>query len=85
MHEWQKWSPRKHISLDELARVLKLESSKSAEMNGSRVYDHFYADCHEEIADYCLKDVELTRDLPASQLCRRDRPTAGVGDFSNVY
>jgi 3'-5' exonuclease len=63
MHEWQKWKwCRKHVSLDELARILGLESSK-VEMDGSRVYDKFCAGCHGEIADYCMKDVELVRQV----------------------
>jgi 3'-5' exonuclease len=63
MHEWQKWKwCRKHISLDELAHVLRLESSKQG-MDGSQVYDEFCAGRHEEIADYCMRDVELVRQV----------------------
>jgi hypothetical protein len=61
MHEWNKWSPRKFISLDELAKVLGLESSKTDGMNGCRVYEKFCAGCHDEIARYCMRDVELVR------------------------
>ena len=52
MHEWNKWDMRKFISLDELARVLGLRSSKDDNINGSRVYERFYEGCHKEIADY---------------------------------
>jgi DNA polymerase elongation subunit (family B) len=53
MHQWNRWSPRRFISLDRLAKVLGL----------SRVYDKFCAGCHTEIADYCMRDVELVREL----------------------
>lgn len=58
--EWEKWG-RGRISLDRLAKVLGLESSKTAETNGSSVYDHFIAGRHKEVADYCGRDVELVR------------------------
>ena len=61
MHQWNKWSPRKFISLDRLARVLGLESSKGKGIDGSLVYDRFCEGCHQEIADYCMRDVELVR------------------------
>lgn len=59
MWEFCHW--RHRISLDELAKVLGLRSSKQGGVNGGRVYDLFLAGRHEEIADYCLGDVELTR------------------------
>jgi 3'-5' exonuclease len=61
MHQWNKWSPRKFISLDRLAKVLGLESSKGMGIDGRLVYDRFREGCHQEIADYCLRDVELVR------------------------
>ena len=64
MHEWERWRwQRSYISLDELARVLGLETSKSEGMDGSRVYEKFCAGCHDEIARYCLRDVELVRQV----------------------
>lgn len=64
MHEWERWRwCRKHISLDELARVLGLESSKQDGIDGSKVYDKFCAGCHGEIAEYCMKDVDLVRQV----------------------
>ena len=35
MHQWNKWSPRKFVSLDRLARVLGLESSKGRGLTGA--------------------------------------------------
>lgn len=63
MHQWNKWSPRKYVSLDRLAKVLGMESSKGQGIDGSRVYDKFCAGCHGEIADYCMRDVELVRTI----------------------
>ena len=63
MHQWNKWSPRKFVSLDRLAKVLGLESSKSRGIDGARVYDKFCEGCHQEIADYCMRDVELVREI----------------------
>jgi DNA polymerase elongation subunit (family B) len=63
MHQWNKWSPRKYVSLDRLAKILGMESSKGEGIDGSRVYDKFCAGCHGEIADYCMRDVELVRDI----------------------
>jgi predicted PolB exonuclease-like 3'-5' exonuclease len=41
----------------------KLKSSKEGGINGSHVYDFFLEGRHEEIADYCMRDVELVRDV----------------------
>jgi 3'-5' exonuclease len=59
MWEFTHW--RKRISLNEVAKILGLESSKGDEVNGAKVYDLFLAGRHEEIASYCMRDVELTR------------------------
>ncbi len=59
MWEFCHW--RHRISLDDLAKILGLNSSKQNGINGGKVYDLFLAGCHEEIADYCMRDVELTR------------------------
>jgi hypothetical protein len=61
MCEWNQWAFKGRVSLDRLAKALGLESSKGQGIDGSRVYDYFCAGCHEEIADYCMRDVELVR------------------------
>ena len=61
MCEWNKWDLRKFISLNELAHILGLESSKGNGFDGAHVYDRFCEGYHQEIADYCLRDVKLTR------------------------
>ena len=60
MREWERWG-RSNISLDRLARTLGLESSKQNGIDGSMVYDHFCIGQHEEIAAYCMRDVDLVR------------------------
>lgn len=63
MREWAHWSWKQNTSLDELAVILGLESPKQDGMNGSHVYDMFNQGRHQEIADYCLRDVECTRTI----------------------
>lgn len=63
MWEWNRWNTRTRISLDRLAHVLGLRSSKVDGITGAEVYDHYRAGNHEKIAAYCLRDVELTREM----------------------
>jgi Predicted 3'-5' exonuclease related to the exonuclease domain of PolB len=60
MKEWERWSWNR-ISLHDLALSLNLKSSKDDGICGANVYDNFCAGRHEEIADYCMRDVELTK------------------------
>jgi hypothetical protein len=60
MCQWDRWG-RGRIGLGRLAEALRLESSKTAAVNGANVYDNFIAGRHEEIAAYCGRDVELVR------------------------
>ena len=62
MREWEKWSTS-FISLDTLAKALGLESSKNDGIDGSQVFDFYLAGKHQEIFDYCMRDVELTRKI----------------------
>ena len=52
---------RHRISLDNLAKVLGLESPKQDGVDGSRVYDLFVEGRHQEIADYVMRDCACTR------------------------
>ncbi|HEX8145284.1 MAG TPA: ribonuclease H-like domain-containing protein [Pyrinomonadaceae bacterium] len=61
MWEFCHW--RHRIKLDDVAKVLGLESSKKNGIDGSTVYDLFLAGRHQEIADYCIRDVELVRKI----------------------
>ncbi|MCA1633212.1 MAG: hypothetical protein LC785_05970 [Acidobacteria bacterium] len=60
MREWEFWG-RGRVGLGRLAEALRLESSKNGGVNGANVYDNFIAGRHEEIGDYCGRDVELVR------------------------
>lgn len=84
MHQWNKWSPRKYVSLDRLAKILGIESSKGRGIDGSRVYDKFCAGRHGEIADYCMRDVELVRAIYYRMVfpdgAQPPTPEAGVAD-----
>lgn len=63
MCEWECWNLSSKISLDKLAAVLSLETSKTEEVNGSQIFELFQAGRHQEIRDYCLRDVHLTRKI----------------------
>jgi predicted PolB exonuclease-like 3'-5' exonuclease len=63
MYEWECWNFGTKISLDRLAKIFSLPSSKSEEINGSRIYEYFQSGNHQEIRDYCLEDVKLTREI----------------------
>jgi DNA polymerase elongation subunit (family B) len=63
MKEWELWAWRPGIKLEELAEVLRLGMTKTEGMDGSCIYDRFREGRHQEIADYCMRDVELTREI----------------------
>lgn len=63
MKEWELWAWRPGIKLEELAEVLRLGMTKIEGMDGSCIYDRFREGRHQEIADYCIRDVELTREI----------------------
>lgn len=63
MKEWELWAWRPGIKLEELAEVLQLGMTKIEGMDGGCIYDRFREGCHQEIADYCLRDVELAREI----------------------
>ena len=60
MHHWWLGSKR-FVSLDDIAWALGIESSKSAEAEGSKVFEMYQADKLAEIREYNLNDVRLTR------------------------
>lgn len=61
MKEWNKWALRPSISLDKLAKVLGLPTSKDGGIDGSKVYDAYLKGKYDQICQYCKGDVELTR------------------------
>ena len=60
--EWELWGYKKAQKLDTLAKVLGLPTSKG-EIDGSKVWKAFREGKIEEICKYCMKDVELTRQV----------------------
>lgn len=61
MCEWECWAFGAKVSLDRLAQIFSLPTSKTEEANGSKVFELFEQGRHREIHDYCLRDVKLTR------------------------
>lgn len=60
MHRW--WlGAKRHVSLDDIAWALGIESSKTDEVEGSKVYELYQAGKLELIREYNLNDVRLTR------------------------
>lgn len=62
LREWEKWSLRSQTSLDTLAKILGLPTSKD-DINGSQVYETYLKGETARIYKYCKKDVELTRKI----------------------
>ena len=61
MRAWWLGDRRSRVGLDDLAWALGLESSKTSEVEGSRVFDLYQAGRLAEIREYNLNDVRLTR------------------------
>jgi predicted PolB exonuclease-like 3'-5' exonuclease len=62
MHRW--WlGARRHVSLDDVAWALGIESSKTSEVEGSKVFDLYQAGRLELIREYNLNDVRVTRQI----------------------
>ncbi len=60
MHHW--WlGAKRNVSLDDVAWALGIESSKTAEVEGSKVYDLYHAGKLAAIREYNLNDVRVTR------------------------
>jgi predicted PolB exonuclease-like 3'-5' exonuclease len=52
---------RNRVGLDDIAWALGIESSKTGEVEGSKVFDLYQAGRLEEIREYNLNDVRVTR------------------------
>ena len=60
MHRW--WlGARRNVSLDDLAWALGITSSKTPDVEGSKVFDLYEAGRLAEIREYNLNDVRVTR------------------------
>ena len=61
--QWNRWVYQSSIKLHHLAITLGLPSSKDGGIDGSQVYDFYLKGQHQQIYDYCKRDVELTRKI----------------------
>ena len=62
MHRW--WlGAKRNISLDDIAWALGIESSKTAEVEGSKVFELYQAGRLSDIRQYNLNDVRVTRQV----------------------
>ncbi len=60
MHRW--WlGAKRNVSLDDIAWALGIESSKTATVEGSKVFELYQAGRLAEIREYNLNDVRVTR------------------------
>ena len=60
MHRW--WlGAKRNVSLDDIAWALGIESSKTSEVEGSKVFDLYQAGKLDVIREYNLNDVRVTR------------------------
>lgn len=60
MHRW--WlGAKRNVSLDDIAWALGIESSKTSEVEGSRVFELYQAGKLAAIREYNLNDVRVTR------------------------
>jgi hypothetical protein len=61
MHEWDRWGGN-YTPMDDLARAMGIPSSKT-DLDGSKVHQYYKDGKHQEIIEYCCKDVEVTRKI----------------------
>jgi predicted PolB exonuclease-like 3'-5' exonuclease len=63
MRHWWLGDRRARVSLDDIAWALGIQSSKTAEVEGSKVYDLYVQGRLAEIREYNLNDVRVTRKI----------------------
>ena len=63
MRHWWLGDRRARISLDDIAWALGIQSSKTAEVEGSKVFDLYEQGRLAEIREYNLNDVRVTRKI----------------------
>jgi predicted PolB exonuclease-like 3'-5' exonuclease len=61
MRVWCLGDRRARVRLDDIAWALGIESSKTADIEGSRVFELYQAGKFAEIREYNLNDVRVTR------------------------
>ena len=60
MRQWWLGDRRSRVSLDDIAWALGIESSKTADAEGSKVFDLYQAGKLTQIREYNLRDVRVT-------------------------
>lgn len=63
MRQWWLGDRRSRVSLDDIAWALGIESSKTADVEGSKVFDLYQQGRLGEIREYNLNDVRVTRKI----------------------
>ncbi len=63
MDKWQMGKFREFVGLEELALAFDLDCPKKGAVNGGNLLEAFQNGRHEEIREYCLRDVLCTREL----------------------
>jgi predicted 3'-5' exonuclease similar to PolB exonuclease domain len=63
MRHWWLGDRRARVSLDDIAWALGIQSSKTAEVEGSKVFDLYEQGRLAEIREYNLNDVRVTRKI----------------------
>ena len=63
MRHWWLGDRRSRVSLDDIAWALGIESSKTSEIEGSKVYDLYQTGKLAQIREYNLNDVRVTRKI----------------------
>lgn len=63
MRVWDCWKWSGATSLEKLAFALRLENPKADGINGKNLYDAFLDERFEEIYQYCMRDVKVTRNV----------------------
>lgn len=63
MEKWQMGKFREMVGLEELALAFGLDCPKNGAVHGGNLVEAFLAGKHEEIREYCLKDVLCVREL----------------------
>lgn len=62
MREWSMWNLNEQsISLSRLADLLELGINKTEGIDGSKIYQEYQKGNHQKIADYCMRNVEITK------------------------
>jgi hypothetical protein len=63
MERWQMGKYYEKVGLEELALAFGLACPKNGAVNGENLLAAYFEGKHEEIREYCLKDVHCTREL----------------------